>query len=411
MGNANKAIRALITWVAVLVLAILVVLMADGNKLAWGAPPTFEVIMVGCLTILVLPFFIFSLKAGRRVLFFDYLLMIFFVYTSCGSILAISSRQETAIWSYAPHALAIGSYFIGRIVNVKFYALFLSRAVLVLSLWMAVNMFLWRLDLEVKINEKSQNLFHVEFVMVYPAIIFLYYSKTHTLLRRVGMVFLFLGCLITKEITTYLGALLLCFFWPQIMLGKLGSSLLARKHRKTIFVFGILLVMIIFVLGSMLPLTNLGQDFGLEVDKEANVGSRLAAYQISWSRFMDSPWVGGLYSQSRMADLTFDIIPTHNDWLDFLAGGGVVGFLLIAVSWVMIFLKANKYRLNSFQANTHPSFNMVFALWTMFSMSMMFNSPCSTPRIIFFWGISMGLLVNFIQSDTLYQNSLQGNTR
>ena len=137
-----------------------------------------------------------------------------------------------------------------------------------------------------------------------------------------------------------------------------------------------------------------------------NTAFRQATYAIAWERFTASPiWGSAFMAESTSRFTGFDtgvarnVLPTHSDWLDILANGGVIGALL----WLAgIWLTWRTVRRVDAAAASRQTLALIHCLACIFLatlLSCMFNPLLSQPVVALMawssWGLCMGLALRY----------------
>lgn len=125
----------------------------------------------------------------------------------------------------------------------------------------------------------------------------------------------------------------------------------------------------------------------------ASTDARWPVFQQRISEFMESPIYGSHFKSSPLVSIGNLVIPTHNDYLEVLSGGGLValGLLLVAVAAAMSrLLKMYQNGIVNYGYRTAVAGILITSLINMMSNPMLFLTATS----YMVWA-SLGIMANF----------------
>lgn len=238
-------------------------------------------------------------------------------------------------------------------------------------------------------------LYHeLQFVVVPMAV---YFALRHALPSgwdRALILLYMLGSLLFRKNTGVLvGALTFAYLW--------GADWKYRFVRLPSFRWKLVAMLLLVLLAALAAFAaiRLGKP---DLLPTGNTAFREATYALAWGRFTASPiWGSAFMAEASSRFIGFDtgvsrnVLPTHSDWLDILANGGVIGALLwlsgIALTWRTV-------RRVDGAAAGRQTLALIHCLACMCAavlLSCLFNPLLSQPVVALMawsaWGLCMGL--------------------
>ena len=163
-------------------------------------------------------------------------------------------------------------------------------------------------------------IYHEE-VVLFPAATAAIYFVVRGPMRHILALFMVAGMIMTRKNTGFLMAAATLF-----MMGNIWMTFIARRN----FGFRLLLKSGIAI---ALSVAGIIAWIFRESLPHGSPGVRLVTYTSRLDEFMDSPWVGDMYSGNPLLTLVTSYgslqVPSHSDFLDILSAGGIVGVLLL----------------------------------------------------------------------------------
>lgn len=144
--------------------------------------------------------------------------------------------------------------------------------------------------------------------------------------------------------------------------------LLENRNRRTVIIFSVLLVIVLFLLISpLLPQNTIINEYLLRSD--GSLGERGLIWKYGWQQFMKRPILGYGFGNS---DIFYigrwnETLPWHNGYLDVLLSGGILYLILYITSLVKLgkkYATIRKYDQRS--GNLYISLLISFMLYSVF---------------------------------------------
>jgi O-Antigen ligase len=192
----------------------------------------------------------------------------------------------------------------------------------------------------------NEQVYHALEHLVIPVLAMPYFAFRHKGLRAVGLVLPILAAVALNKLTAHLVLLLVLAVIGADFVRVRMASARSYLHRLTIAygaAVGVFLAMGLAV-GIYLETKS--------VLPSGNADYRLYTYERALNRFVDSPFWGRLFIESSVD--YFDLytvnsgtqyLPTHSDWLDILANGGVFAMFPLIYGFLRL-LRATKHAIN-----------------------------------------------------------------
>ena len=212
---------------------------------------------------------------------------------------------------------------------------------------------------------------------------------------RIVLLFLSLGLtLLTFKNTAILLLLIFsfCFYlFPKTFLRK----------------FSIFKIIGLFVVGVIASLTLAGLYFWLQSQfsgySDGNTAFRTILYEYRLNQFVSSPIVGQLFTGETAYQFEYFFngitVPTHSDWIDILAQGGVIGFLFFLGIFARICRLLIRLRRHVFYSERNSSnlasWLLLFIICVL--VSSLFNSTFNSPDISFIFWVALAFAHRLVQ--------------
>jgi O-antigen ligase len=185
-----------------------------------------------------------------------------------------------------------------------------------------------------------KQVYHEQIFLVIPMAALCFAGGGPALLRWAGAAFFLALAWFSHKYTSYLvAALCAAYLAVFIWLPRLPRS--GPLGRTTVAYWGVLALVAVGAAAAAFALR------GGEGQPTGNPEFRLHTYGAAWQRFLDSPlWGSGFMREAAEKFSLYNIgiagnvLPTHSDFLDLLANGGLVGFSLFLLGLGMIFARA-----------------------------------------------------------------------
>jgi hypothetical protein len=243
----------------------------------------------------------------------------------------------------------------------------------------------------------QKEVFHSREHLVIGTLALIYFLAKSNFTRFIALSFIILASIIAKKNTAYLIMLLIMSYvflvWGLQHGQKIKDNFLRKAFWIRIVLMSVFLasvvVIIYFYVKSSLPTGN--PDY------------RLYTYERAWNKFLDSPiWGTGFtgagsekFDLFTVAVSTTQVLPTHSDPLDIMAQGGLIGFLL----WVVIFIVLSRQWISlvlhpEWQQNTAlPYLHTLYCMMYSGIVVCMFNPILNDPAAAWtFWAV-IGMLI------------------
>jgi len=178
-------------------------------------------------------------------------------------------------------------------------------------------------------------LHEIEYLVI-AGFFFLYCAFRSTAIKILALVLLIAAAVVNAKLTGYIIAglavihIVVAFGWRMVLPSWRGAYAIFA----TVFTVAVvsMLTMLYFEFREFLP--------------SGNVDVRSAQYLIAWRDFLASPVWGHAYLTGSGEDFksghSLLYIPTHNDVLDILKHGGLIGLALFAWGYIAIFYTLNR---------------------------------------------------------------------
>jgi hypothetical protein len=156
---------------------------------------------------------------------------------------------------------------------------------------------------------------------------------------------------------------------------------------------GVKSVRTVLAVAAVALVTLLGAALFQSKREVASTDARWPVFQQRISEFMESPIYGSHFESSPLVSIGNLVIPTHNDYLEVLSGGGLValGLLLVAVTAAMSrLLKMYRNGIVNYGYRTAVAGILIASLINMMSNPMLFLTATS----YMVWA-SLGIMANF----------------
>ncbi len=200
--------------------------------------------------------------------------------------------------------------------------------------WAGMVMFsllvLWRLQVFEGVNQANQNLFHEE-IFILAALPFL--PSFGQISRMVLAIIAVFAGLLTFKISGFLIALLVIF-------GVILQT--CKTWRWQSNVAGFFLAVAALILVVSLAIITIGDQL-----PDGNVATRSVTYAFRLQQFMASPIVGNFFQMPSEIDVGWGDIVSHSDFLDLLAGLGIVGAMLFTIPIFALLIKPATQQMDS----------------------------------------------------------------
>ncbi len=362
-----------------LALAISAFYILDPSDAAWGAD-NFSILKylpyVLCGFSVLLCFLIGEVV--RKVNVWQALVSILFFWMFSGALITLS-RGVNVEESYLGRSLAIfpflaGALAVGHPVFERYLSALVKYVLVPFSILVFFMLLFWQLGFRV-VDEK--HIYHEEiFVFSASSVFLLSRSKLLSFGFWLSVVLLCLPLLTFKN-TGFIVFLLNVAMFVVVLESKRFDNVYARYF---IVVFN-RLAPVVF-LGSLVAIYFVYQDYMPSGSPEV----RLKTYEMRFLQFRDSPYWGQFFSESPLIELDTRwgaiLVPSHADFLDLLAAGGILAVILLFIPFGMVLSKCRVIMSNSCSAIT--TF-MIFILASGF-LVMVFNPVLNQPKLaIWFW--------------------------
>lgn len=243
----------------------------------------------------------------------------------------------------------------------------------------------------------KRDVFHPKEHLVLGSLTMLFFLSKNNFAKAFSLLFIGATAIVAHKNTAYLTALLIYAYIFLVWVVVHWRTILDGMKRTA---FGIK-VGIFMVIGAgvvLLAYTQRGTS-----QPSGNPEYRLATYAKAWEKFLHSPIWGNGFSGA--ATEKFDkytvavstqVLPTHSDPLDILAGGGVIGFVFwfaffigLARSWYACVKRSGDPVAEKFLPYIHTLYCMVFTG----ALVCMFNPILNAPNLAWsFWAAGGALL-------------------
>lgn len=228
---------------------------------------------------------------------------------------------------------------------------------------------------ELGIGDGTKLFFHVAIPLVAVPIYIVYKTTFRiNLLKYLGLVLLLTATIFINKNTSYITLIALFTMWAYI-----ASDKLVNKLRGLIIRIGGVLIMFISVIYFYLWSSG-------EILPEGGTSVRYFTYSLRLHEFIESPIFGTFFTTNKMLTVGSEnyniVIPSHSDFLDVLAAGGVIACILFLFPIANTTFGRIKEEFLNYTNLTINLFRIFTFCWL---VVLIFNS-IGKPRIgLFFW--------------------------
>ena len=377
MLNPNLNVKVITLLIAPIIFLNLVYNL-DGNRSAWGAD---NIIFLKFIGVILASFaLIFMLKKKKTfIVLLSYYLFSFMLIGAMYELIVNNQQLEE---TYTSRALCFIFLVLGCEIANKCYIQEeiwrINKGVLfVFSLLMLLGciFFIFGLyPLGVNSNGAMLQIYHTTIFL--PACFFIFFKTRFKALPYLAVAIgTSLIIFLTTKVTALIVSLLILFF-------ALATTFNFKKNTHEIRLL-LYLTLIIMASSLFFLIQNIVND---KVGIEGEAGIRITALKLLMDRFLESPIWGNFFTASPIIKFSnqFDA-PSHLDYLDLLANGGLIWFL----PFLYLNFKAIK---NSLKLLNHSAgANFLIFMYFCSSIVIFINPALAVPRIAFFWLFRLGL--------------------
>lgn len=243
----------------------------------------------------------------------------------------------------------------------------------------------------------KKDVFHPKEHLVLGSLTLLFFLAKNRFTKMAALLLIGVAAIVAHKNTAYLTALLIYMYvfgtWIIVHWRKIlgGLKRTAFGIKVSIFlVFGVILVLLAYTQrGASQP--------------SGNPEYRLATYAKAWEKFLHSPiWGTGFAGAATekfdkyTVAVSTQVLPTHSDPLDILAGGGIIGFVLwlaffvgLGRSWYGCVKRSGEAVADNILPYIHSLYCIVFTG----ILVCMFNPILNAPNLAWsFWAVGGALL-------------------
>lgn len=345
-----------------------------------------------------------SVYGKEMILNISFLVVAFSVFVTTGSLIArFLNNIENSFLTMGLFILMVPltAWFIRGSVNPDSL---IKKLVLIYIFWALVSVVLQA------VNFGEREVFHAREHLVISALIFFYLIAEGKIGKFIALVLLVFSAIIARKNSAYLTVLLLLSF--VFFVWAIQRSLQIRDSMlRSMFWVKIILLGMCGMAGVAFAYFNRGA-----TSPTGNPEYRLHTYELAWNKFMASPLWGTAFTgaatekfEKFSVAVSTQVLPTHSDPLDILAHGGLIGFVLWAgifvllfKCWYLLIIKSDQYIKNDLMPYLNTIFYMVFSG----VLVCMFNPVLNTPNLAWsFWAL-VGALLAILKSPIKIRSSL-----
>lgn len=243
----------------------------------------------------------------------------------------------------------------------------------------------------------KRDVFHPKEHLVIGSLTLLYFLSRTMLMKALTLLLIAATAIVAHKNTAYLTALLVYAYifgvWIVVHWHKIRDGM-----KRTAFGIRVGIFMALGTVAVAFAYTQRGAG-----QPSGNPEYRLATYAKAWDKFLHSPiWGNGFAGAATekfdkyTVAVSTQVLPTHSDPLDILAGGGMIGFLLfvafffgLARSWHACVIRSGDAAAEKLLPYIHTLYCMVFGGM----LVCMFNPILNAPNLAWsFWAAGGALL-------------------
>jgi len=244
-------------------------------------------------------------------------------------------------------------------------------------------------------NFRVRQVYHEQIFLVIPLAALLLVPADRTLVRWLGGAFLLSMTWFSQKYTSFLiGAVTVLYLGGAVALPRLGAR--SGLYRATVVYWSLLLGGLV---AGLLVVVALLWPAELPT---GNVEYRWHTYGEAWGRFVASPLWGTLFADEAVEKFSLytigiagNVLPTHSDFLDLLAHGGVTAAVLLLAGLAGIAriaaktVLAPRYLGQPWAAYAHTAALVSLAG----ALTSAFNPILLQPSMAYLWWSTLGLLL------------------
>ncbi len=388
----------LAVWIVIFSIVVSFIFMLDASRTIWGFGDI-PIIKYFPLELMVFASFLMIISYKKNLGFLFYppfqSLMLLFLFILSGSLITLLANGADLQHSFLGRSLTmlavIPGYWIGSnlLVRQRFSNLIVKVMVfggLLLLVIKAANIF------GLGFNQFSQ-MYHDESMFIgAAAIYFVISSKVPFIKWLVAMIFI-ASFLFAGKATEKMHIVFFFFafgMYYNVYLRSMLSSLDPRRRMALIGVFSLLF--------GALVLVGLGiTDYIFEARIQENIYEpRFWTFDYRVEQFKSSPLYGLLFIGSPILEISWLKIPSHMDFLDILAFGGIVGILLFLIPHIYILKQALKEKDFFWSGKQIATEKYFVILWGTYLITAVANPIFDKPSIAIMVWFTVGYLLGII---------------
>ncbi|HKU72161.1 MAG TPA: O-antigen ligase family protein [Burkholderiales bacterium] len=240
----------------------------------------------------------------------------------------------------------------------------------------------------------SRQVYHEQIFLVIPMAALCFAARRGTFVRWGGGLFFLATAWLSQKYTAYLIGLLTAAWVAFFIIVPRAFPLRGLQRSTLVYWFWLMggLAVLVFVF--------LGVNGIIELPT-GNVSYRGFTYEQAWNKFLDSPLWGTLFSVEAVEkfdlysiDDTNNMLATHSDFLDILANGGTIGFLLWAIGlWRVVRIAfSNLLQPAMLDRDWAPHAHALAVMSAAAVVTYVFNPILLQPSMAYLVWVNLGLL-------------------
>lgn len=336
---------------------------------------------------------------GKQFTWREWLLAILFLEMLSGGLYTLVFQNSDAMHSWLGRALLMLSFFAAyKIFSSPEFAYYVIAQLRNLFSYASYAMLgvLFFYDLHLAWSNLSQ-IYHVESTLLFSIFTSEALSSTNIIKRYFYIIKIVIAFLLLMQIGKFSTYLFVMVSLSVILFYRISSLSIRRtgkiSEKNFFYILRQFFVLVLLVISLLFAYKIVEARWVLSSRvREQSFSNRITMW-------MQSPVVGTFFQGSPVLTINHLTIPSHSDWLDLAAFGGIIGGLLFIVPLVT-YLWLSREKIGAMR-NLHPYekniffFAIVYILMTLISMAA--NPILGYPWVSFWFWASAGILAGMLR--------------